>query len=45
MMAVLAAAMVAGVIIAAVFARIAANQRRVHDLRAALDLQALEPAK
>ncbi|HVT22870.1 MAG TPA: type II secretion system F family protein [Mycobacteriales bacterium] len=41
----LAALMVAGGIIAAVVARVAANRRRVHDLRAALDLQSLEPAK
>jgi tight adherence protein B len=45
MMAFLAALMVAGGITAAVFARVAANQRRVQDLRAALDLQSLEPAK
>jgi tight adherence protein B len=45
MMAFLAALMVAGGVIVAVFARVAANQRRVQDLRAALDLQSLEPAK
>jgi tight adherence protein B len=45
MIAALAALMVAGGITVAVFARIASNQRRVKDLRAALDLQALEPAR
>jgi tight adherence protein B len=45
MMAFLAALMVAGGVIVAVFARVAANQRRVRDLRAALDLQSLEPPK
>jgi hypothetical protein len=41
----LAALMVAGGVIAAVAARVAARQRRVADLRAALELQALSPAK
>ncbi|HVT63923.1 MAG TPA: type II secretion system F family protein [Mycobacteriales bacterium] len=45
MIALLAAVMVAGGVIAAVCAKVAANQRRVQDLRAALDLQALEPAR
>ena len=45
MIALLAAVMVAGGVIAAVAARVAANQRRVQDLRAALDLQTLEPAR
>jgi tight adherence protein B len=45
MMALVAALMVAGGISAAVFARVASNQRRVKDLRAALDLQSLEPAR
>jgi len=45
MIAVVAALMVAAGLIAAVAARVAANQRRVQDLRAALDLQALEPAR
>lgn len=45
MMALVAAVMVAGGISAAVLARAAGNQRRVKDLRAALDLQALGPAR
>ncbi|HWC35569.1 MAG TPA: type II secretion system F family protein [Mycobacteriales bacterium] len=44
MIALLAAALVAGGISMAIFARVAGNKRRVKDLRAALDLQALEPA-
>ena len=44
MMALVAALMVAGGICAAVFARVASNQRRVKDLRAALDLHALDVA-
>ena len=45
MIAFLAALMVAGGVIAAVAARVAARQRQVEDLRAALELQALSPAK
>lgn len=45
MTAMLAAVMVAGGIIVAVVARVAGNQRRVKDLRAALDLQSFEPSR
>jgi tight adherence protein B len=45
MIAVLAALMVAGGVIVAVAARVAARQRQVADLQAALELQALSPAK
>ncbi|HVS67239.1 MAG TPA: type II secretion system F family protein [Mycobacteriales bacterium] len=45
MIAFVAALMVAGGILAAILARVAGSRRRVEDLRAALDLQSLEPAR
>ncbi|HVV77576.1 MAG TPA: type II secretion system F family protein [Mycobacteriales bacterium] len=45
MIALVAALMVAGGIVAAILARVASGRRRVDDLRAALDLQSLEPAR